>query len=262
MKWRRVEDVKVDVNCDMGESFGRYRLGNDEAMMPHITSANIACGYHAGDPLVMDATVGQAARRGVGVGAHPGFPDLQGFGRRAMTLSPDEVETCVLYQVAALAGFARAHGVELAHVKAHGALYNMAAQDRALAQAIVRGMARFSTHVVLVGLAGSLLVQAGLEAGLRVAREAFADRAYNPDGTLRSRRLPGAVLESPEQAAAQAVSMARDGVVVAYNGEKVPVEADTLCVHGDTPTALPIVQAIRRALAAAGVEVAPMGSFV
>ena len=246
----------------MGESFGRYRLGQDEAMMPHITSANIACGYHAGDPLVMDVTVRLAARHGVGIGAHPGFPDLQGFGRRNMNLSADELEAFVLYQVAALAGFARAAGVELAHVKAHGALYNMAAKDRAMAAAIARGVARFSKDLIFVGLAGSLLLEAGAEAGLRVAREAFADRAYEADGSLRSRRLPGAVLESAEQAAAQAVRMAREGVVVAYNGEEVHVEADTLCVHGDTPTALLIVQAIRRELANADVKVIPMGNFV
>ena len=257
-----MENVKIDLNCDMGESYGRYQLGNDEAMMPHITSANIACGWHAGDPLVMEATVRLAAQHGVGVGAHPGFPDLQGFGRWAMGLSPDEIEAFVLYQVAALSGFARAGGVELAHVKSHGALYNMAAQDRAMSEAIARGVARFSRDLVLVGLAGSLLVEAGLEAGLRVAREAFADRAYNPDGSLRSRRLPGAVLESPQQAAAQAVRLASEGVVVAYSGEKVRVEADTLCVHGDTPAALSIVQAIRGELSDAGVSVEPMGSFV
>ena len=157
--------MKIDLNCDMGESFGRYRLGNDEALMPHITSANIACGYHAGDPLVMDATVRLAVRHGVGVGAHPGFPDLQGFGRRAMRLSPEEVEAFVLYQVAALAGFARAAGVELAHVKPHGALYNLAAQDRTIAEAIARGVARFSKNLVLVGLAGSPLADHAIESG-------------------------------------------------------------------------------------------------
>ena len=254
--------MPIDLNCDMGESFGLYRLGNDEALMPHITSANIACGFHAGDPLVMDATVCLAAHHGVGVGAHPGFLDLQGFGRRSMDLSTDEVEAFVLYQVAALSGFARAAGVELAHVKPHGALYNMAAQDGAMAEAIARAVPRFSRDLVLVGLAGSRLVEAGLEAGLRVASEAFADRAYNVDGSLRSRRLPGAVLESPDKAAAQAVRLARDGVAIAYSGEEVAVEANTLCIHGDTPTALEIVRAVRRELTAAGIRIAPMGSFV
>jgi UPF0271 protein len=257
-----VKDFKIDLNCDMGESFGRYRLGNDEAMMPYITSANIACGCHAGDPLVIDATVRLAAQYGVGVGAHPGFPDLQGFGRRDMGLSSDEIEAFVLYQVAALAGFARAAGVELTHVKPHGTLYNMAARDRTMAQAIAQGVARFSKDLVLVGLAGSLLVEAGSEVGLCMAREAFADRAYEADGSLCSRRLPGAVLESSEQAAAQAVRLAREGVVVAYDGQEVSVEADTLCVHGDTPTALSIVQAIRRELSTADVKVVPLGSLV
>jgi UPF0271 protein len=254
--------MKIDLNCDMGESFGRYSLGNDAGMMPHITSANVACGLHAGDPLVMAATVRLAAQHGVGVGAHPGFPDLQGFGRRNMALSPEEIEAFVLYQVAALAGFARAEGAELSHVKPHGALYNMAAQNGEMARAIARGVAHFGQNLVLVGLSGSRLVEAGRDAGLRVAREAFADRAYNPDGSLRSRRLPGAVLESPEQAAAQAVRLARDGLVTAHGGEEVRVKANTLCIHGDTPTALEIVRAVRGQLAAAGVEVAPMSSFL
>jgi len=254
--------MTIDLNCDMGESFGRYSLGQDAALMPHITSANIACGLHAGDPLVMAATVQLAAQHSVSVGAHPGFPDLQGFGRRNMNLSVAEIEAFVLYQVAALAGFAQAEGVELSHVKAHGALYNMAAQDRDMALAVARGVARFSQNLVLVGLSGSALIQAGQEMGLRVAQEAFADRAYNADGSLRSRRLPGAVLESPQQAAAQAVQLARDGVVVAHGGEQVRVQADTLCIHGDTPTALDIVQAVRRELAAAGIQVASLGRFV
>lgn len=253
--------MKIDLNCDMGESFGRYALGSDAAMMPHITSANVACGLHAGDPLVMAATVRLAVRHGVGVGAHPGFPDLQGFGRRKMDLSPEEIEAFVLYQVAALAGFARAEEAELSHVKPHGALYNMAAQNEEMARAIARGVARFSRNLVLVGLSGSRLVEAGRDAGLRVAREAFADRAYNPDGSLRSRRLPGAVLASPEQAAAQAVRLARDGVVIAHSGEEVRVAADTLCIHGDTPTALEIARIVRSQLAAASVSVVPLGGF-
>jgi len=246
----------------MGESFGRYSLGNDAALMPYITSANIACGLHAGDPLVMERTVRLAREHGVSIGAHPGFPDLQGFGRRRMQLTPEEAEAFVLYQIGALAGFAKAAGAELVHVKPHGALYNQAARDRPLAEAIVRAVARFSRRLILVALANSLLVEAALEAGLPVAREAFADRAYEADGSLRSRRLPGAVLEDPAQAAQQALRIARDGFVVAYTGEEVAVEAETLCVPGDTPTALSIVQAIRQALMAAGVEVAPLSSFV
>jgi UPF0271 protein len=250
--------MEIDLNCDMGESFGRYTLGTDETLMPHITSANIACGFHASDPLVMDRTVRLARENGVAIGAHPGFPDLQGFGRRDMQLSPEEAEATILYQIGALAGFARAAGADLVHVKPHGALYNQAARDRALAEAIVRAVARFSRELIVVGLANSEIVEAALEAGQPVAREAFADRAYEADGSLRSRRLPGAVLHDPAQAAEQAVRIARDGLVVAWGGQEVPVEAETLCVHGDTPTALTIVQAIRQALGQAGVDVAAL----
>ena len=254
--------MKIDLNCDMGESFGRYTIGNDEAMMPYITSANIACGLHAGDPLVMERTVRLAQERGVGIGAHPSFPDLQGFGRRVMQLAPEEVEAFVLYQVGALAAFAKAAGAELVHVKPHGALYNLAARDRPLAEAIAQAVARFSRQLILVGLANSLLVEAGLEAGLPVAREAFADRAYEADGYLRSRRLPGAVLEDPAQAAEQVVRIAQEGLVVAYTGEEVPVQAETICLHGDTSTAVEIAKTIRGELEAAGIEVVPMGNLV
>ncbi len=254
--------MRIDLNCDMGESFGRYRVGADEALMPFITSANIACGYHAGDPLVMDRTVRLAVEHGVGVGAHPGFPDLMGFGRRQMQLSPEEVENYVLYQIGALAAFAKAAGTELAHVKPHGALYNMAAKDAELARAIVRGIARFSRELIVVCLAGSAMVEAAKEAGLRVAREGFADRAYNPDGTLRSRRLPGALIEDPQVAAERAIRMVREGVVVAHTGEEIPLRVDTICVHGDTPTAVEIAKTIRRELETAGIEVAPMARFV
>jgi UPF0271 protein len=252
--------MKIDLNCDMGESFGRYTLGADEALMPHITSANIACGFHASDPLVMDRTVRLAREHGVAIGAHPGYPDLQGFGRRDMQLSPEEAEAAILYQIGALAAFARAAGADLVHVKPHGALYNRAARDRALAEAIVRAAARFSRELIVVGLAGSEMVEAALQAGQPVAREAFADRAYESDGSLRARRLPGAVLHDPAAAAAQAVHIARDGLVVAWDGQQVPVHAETLCVHGDTPTALDIAQAIRQALLEANVDVAALAS--
>ena len=254
--------MKVDLNCDMGESFGQYRIGADEAIMPHITSANIACGYHAGDPLVMDRTVRLAAEQGVGVGAHPGFPDLMGFGRRAMQLSPMEIENYILYQIGALAAFARASGAELAHVKAHGALYNMAAQDMGLARAIVRGVARFSEELVVACLAGSAMIEAAEEIGLRAAQEGFADRAYNLDGTLQSRKEPGSVIHDAQRAAARAVAMVRDEVVVAHTGEEMPLQVDTICVHGDTPAAVQIAQAVRGQLEAAGIQVVPMGDFV
>jgi UPF0271 protein len=254
--------MKVDLNCDLGESFGQYRIGADEAMMQYITSANIACGYHAGDPLVMNQTVRLAVEHGVGIGAHPGFPDLVGFGRRAMQLSSEEIENCILYQVGALAAFARAAGVELAHVKPHGALYNMAAKDLELAKAIAHGVARFSGELIMVCLAGSAMVEAAEEAGLCVAREGFADRAYDPDGTLRSRKLPGALIEDSRLAAERAIRMVRDGVVVAYTGEEIPLRVDTICVHGDTPGAVEMAKTIRKELEAAGVEVVQMGSFL
>src|SRR5512142_1723307 len=186
----------MDLNCDMGESFGRYTLGDDASIMPFITSANIACGLHAGDPLVMRLTVRLAKEHGVAVGAHPGWPDLQGFGRRAMSLTPEETEAFILYQVGALSAFARLEGIELRHVKAHGALYNQAVKDRSLAEAIARAVKAFDRQLILVGLAGSAMIDAGLEAGLRVANEAFPDRRYEPDGTLMSRQRPEAVLAS------------------------------------------------------------------
>ena len=246
------------LNCDLGESYGNWRMGVDSEVMPHIDQANIACGYHAGDPLMMDRTVRLAAQYGVGIGAHPGFPDLAGFGRRAMQLAPEEIENAVLYQVGALAAFARSVGSELAHVKPHGALYNMAAKDIEVAWAIARGVARAGEEIIVVGLAGSVMIEAALEAGLRVAREGFADRAYEADGSLRSRKLDGALIHDPETAAERAVRIARDGIAVAYTGEEIPLQVDTLCVHGDTPGAVEIVKAIRRRLEEAGVEVAPM----
>jgi UPF0271 protein len=247
--------MQIDLNCDMGEGFGRWSLGDDEALLGVVTSANVACGLHAGDPQTMRATLRLARERGVAVGAHPAYPDLQGFGRRAMALSPAEVRDCVLYQLGALAAFARAEGVPLRHVKPHGALYNVAARDPATAEAIAQAVAEFDRALVLVGLAGSLLVDAGRALGLAVAEEAFADRAYEPDGSLRDRRLPGALLPSHEAAVAQALSIARHGAARAYSGETVRLRADTLCIHGDTPGAPAFARAVRAALEAAGVAV-------
>jgi UPF0271 protein len=253
--WDETMASKIDLNCDMGESFGRYSLGSDAEIVRYVTSANIACGFHAGDPLVMSATVALAAAAGVSIGAHPGYSDLQGFGRRNMELSPAEVEALVLYQVGALAGFARAAGVELVHVKPHGALYNQAAKDRSLAKAIARGVARFSRKLILVGLAGSRLVDAAIDAGLPTASEGFADRAYNPDGSLRPRSLPGAVHADPAAAAAQAVSLAQQGIPITAGSQTHYVPVDTLCIHGDTPGAAAFARAVRAALEEAGIEV-------
>jgi len=254
--------MRIDLNSDLGEAFGRYSLGSDRDLMPHITSANVACGYHAGDPVVMARTVRHARHCGVNVGAHPGFPDLQGFGRRRMSLSVEEIEAFVVYQVAALSGFARAEGTRLAHVKPHGALYTMAAEEEEIAEAISRAIKWLDEDLILVGLAGSRLLQAGRDAGLRVAREAFVDRAYTADGALRSRSLPGGILKSAQEVTTQALQIVRDGVVVTYEGERLRIEADTLCIHGDTPNAPCMARLVRRRLLEAGVRICPMDQVV
>ncbi|HWI61217.1 MAG TPA: 5-oxoprolinase subunit PxpA [Symbiobacteriaceae bacterium] len=251
--------MHVDLNCDMGESFGTYTLGLDEQVMPLITSANVACGFHAGDPQVLRRTVELARRHGVGVGAHTSFPDLVGFGRREMNATPLEVENDTLYQLGAISAFCRAAGVELKHIKPHGALYNMAQKDRSLADAIVRAVVAFDRRLLVFAQPGSALEQAAQAAGLATAGEVFADRAYNPDGSLASRKLPGAVIHDPEQVAERAVRMATRGSVIAVNGEEIPLRADTICVHGDTPGAVELIERIRQRLEAAGVQVRAAG---
>jgi UPF0271 protein len=247
----------VDLNCDVGESFGAYRLGADEDVLRHVTSANIACGFHAGDPGTMRRTVAVAVKRGVALGAHPGFPDLVGFGRRNMELSVAEVRDLVVYQVGALSAFAVAQGAQLAHVKPHGALYNMAAARADLAQAIAEAVYSVDQYLVLFGLAGSELVTAGRNAGLNVAEEVFADRRYAADGSLVPRREAGAVIDDPEHVVKQALGMIVDGRVTAVNGSPVTVNANTICIHGDTPGAAQLALKLRLALEAAGVRVAP-----
>ena len=250
----------IDLNCDCGESFGAWTIGADAAILTQVSSANVACGAHAGDPLVMRQTVQLAKAHGVAVGAHPGYPDLQGFGRRSLHLSPAEIEVFVLAQIGALAAIAKAEGVELRHVKAHGALYNDAAADPAKADAIARAVAAFSRELVLVGLAGSALIGAGLSHGLAVAREAFADRAYERDGSLRHRRLDGALVLEPAACLSQCLSIIRDGRAPTYDGGFVAIEADTICLHGDAPTAAERAAALRQGLALAGVALRPLGA--
>jgi 5-oxoprolinase (ATP-hydrolysing) subunit A len=245
----------VDLNADVGESFGAWTLGHDAALFMHITSANVACGFHAGDPGVMRATVELAREHGVAVGAHPGFPDLSGFGRRDMHMSPREVEDLVVYQIGALAGVAAAQGVRLQHVKAHGALYNMAVTDLVLADAIAAATAAIDRDLVLLGLPGSQLLRAGERAGLRTASEVFADRAYRSDGTLVPRTQPGAVIHDEEAVVRRVIAMVRDGTVTADDGTQVPLRADTICVHGDTPGAAQLAGRIRAALQDAGIHV-------
>ncbi len=246
---------RIDLNCDMGEGFGAWRMGQDEALLELVTSANIACGYHAGDPATMMRTVQCAVAKGVALGAHPSLPDLQGFGRRAMAISPDEARAMTLYQMGALDAFARAAGGRLRHVKAHGALYNMAAKDPRLAQAIASAVRDFDPSLVLVGLSGSQLVQAGQALGLTCASEVFADRGYEPDGSLTPRGLPGAMIEDEELAVARVLRMVMEGKVAGRDGADLAIKADTVCIHGDQHKALEVTRRLRDALDRAGVEV-------
>ena len=244
----------VDLNCDLGEGLSLYRLGDDAALLDIVTSANIACGFHAGDPAIMARTVRLAAERGVAIGAHPGLPDLQGFGRRDMAITADEAYQIVLYQIGALSGFAHAIGARLHHVKPHGALYNMAAADPGLARAIARAVRDFDPALHLVGLAGSELMRKAESAGLRAVSEVFADRAYRSDGSLVSRATPGAVIHDVGAVVARALQMVRSGTVESIDGITLPIVAHTICVHGDTPGAVALAQALRDALTAEGIE--------
>lgn len=248
----------MDLNADVGESFGAYALGADTALMPLLSSANIACGFHAGDPLVMARTVRLAVQHGVAIGAHPGYRDLVGFGRRELDATPDEIENDVLYQIGALAAFARAESVTLTHVKPHGALYNVATARIEIARAIARAVARFDPQLILVGLANSVLIDAGRELGLRVAREGFPDRAYNRDGMLRSRREPGAVIHDPVRVAEQAARMVCDQCVITPEGDTVSLIVDTLCLHGDNPAAVENARAVRAALEQVDISIKAM----
>lgn len=254
--------MKVDLNSDLGESFGRYRLGMDEEVMKYITSANVACGWHAGDPLVMRKTVKLAKGLNVAVGAHPGYPDLLGFGRRYMDLTGEEARNYILYQIGALYAFTKAEGLTLQHVKPHGALYNALVRDEGLARGVLEGIADFDKKLIFVGLSMSKPLEIAEEMGLRAAHEVFADRAYNPDGTLVSRRKPGAVIHEKEVIAERVISMVKDGGVRAINGGWVELKADTICVHGDNPKALEIAAYIRKRLEEEGVKVLPMKEFI
>jgi UPF0271 protein len=248
--------MRIDLNSDLGESFGPWPMGDDAALMASISSANVACGFHAGDPGAMRATIALAKAHSVAIGAHPGFPDLVGFGRREIKAAPQEVEDFVLYQVAALAGMAAAQGVRLQHVKAHGALYNMACRDRALADAIARAVAAFDKTLILFGLPESELLKAGDRAGLRTAAEVFADRAYERDGSLASRHKPGSVIHDAAAVVARATRMVHERQVVALDGSVIALEADTICLHGDTPGAAQLAADVWRGLEAAGITVA------
>jgi len=253
---------RVDLNSDLGESFGAYKLGMDKEVLEVITSANIACGLHAGDPMVMAETVQIAAKNQVEIGAHPGFPDLQGFGRRNMNLSYEEVKNYVIYQIGALEAFARKEGKSLQHVKPHGALYNMAAKDYRLALAIAEAIKEVNPELILLALAKSEMVKAAQEIGLKVAQEVFADRGYNPDGTLVARGTPGAMIHDKSIAIPRVVRMVTEGKVTAINGEEISIKADSICVHGDNPLAIEFVREIRAALKEANVKIEPLKNFI
>jgi 5-oxoprolinase (ATP-hydrolysing) subunit A len=249
----------VDINCDMGEGYGQYELGLDAEIMPHISSANIACGFHAGDPLHMRRTVLLAEAASVGVGAHPGLPDLIGFGRREMMITPEEAAAYVTYQIGALQSFTSSK--KLQHVKPHGALYNMGISNVELAFAVATAVRNVDPDLILVGLTGSSWIKAGRELGLRVAREVFADRSVNSDGTLVPRSHPGAVIGDVEQVADRMMSILSDGRVTAIDGQEAELRGDTICLHGDTPGAADMARTLRQRLEAAGVTVVPMGTF-
>ena len=246
----------IDINCDMGESYGAWKMGADAEVMPHISSANIACGFHGGDPATIRKTVRLAVDHGVAIGAHPSLPDLQGFGRRVMKISPQDLYDLVVYQAGAVEAFARAAGARLHHVKCHGALYNMAANDAGLAEAMARAVKDLGGGLILYALSNSLMMSTGKKLGIRVAGEVFADRGYADDGTLAPRGGPGAMIEDAALAAQRAVSMVEEGYVTALSGRRVPVSADTLCLHGDQPGAVAFARAIRQAFAERGVDVA------
>lgn len=247
----------VDLNSDLGESFGRYTIGNDDKIIPLISSANVACGYHASDPVVMGKTIAMAKEAGIRVGAHPGFPDLMGFGRRNMNVTPAEAKAYVLYQLGALDAFCRVNGVKMQHVKPHGALYNMAAKDYTLSTAICEAIKEFDSNLIVLALSGGQLAKAAQDMGLRTAMEVFADRGYEEDGTLVDRHKEGAMITDENEAIARVIRMVKEKKVTAVTGKDIPIQADSICVHGDGEKALAFVKKIREALTAEGIEIKP-----
>lgn len=254
--------MKIDLNCDMGESFGNYKIGMDQEVVTHISSANVACGFHASDPVVMHNTVVACQSAGVAVGAHPGFPDLVGFGRRNMKVSAEELKAMIIYQVGALQAFCKAESITMQHVKPHGAMYNMAGKDAAMADAICEGIKAVDPSLILLGLSGSQLIEGAKRAGLRYAKEVFADRAYEEDGSLVARSKEGAVITDEDEAIRRVISMVKEHKVTAITGKEIEVIPDSICLHGDNPKAVLFSQKIRAALEAEGVEVAPIAEVI
>lgn len=253
---------RVDLNSDLGESFGRYTLGMDEKVIPLITSANVACGYHASDPVVMEKTISMAKEAGIRVGAHPGFPDLMGFGRRNMNVTPAEAKAYTLYQLGALQAFCKAKGVTMQHVKPHGAFYNMAAKDEALSRAICEAVASFDENLIVLALSGGELARVAKKMGLRTALEVFADRGYEEDGSLVDRRKEGALITDEEQAISRVIRMVKEKKVTAVTGKDIPIQADSVCVHGDGEKALAFVERIRKALTQEGISICSLDEIV
>ena len=247
--------LKVDLNADLGESFGRYKLGLDEQILPVIASVNIACGFHAADPVVMEKTVRMAGETSVAIGAHPGYPDLMGFGRRNMIVSPAEARAYILYQIGALDGFVRANGLKLSHVKPHGAFYNMAAVDYTLAKAVCEAVRDYNPALMVMGLSGSELIRAAEDTGLKTISEVFADRAYEEDGTLVSRSKPGAMITDEQEAVQRVIRMVTEGKVTAISGKDIPIRAESICVHGDGEKAVAFARMIRRELEQRGIRI-------
>lgn len=253
---------KIDLNCDLGESFGNYKLGLDDEVIKYISSANVACGFHASDPLVMQKTVALARQYGVAVGAHPGFPDLVGFGRRNMNVSPAEAKAFVQYQIGALSAFCTAAGCKLSHVKPHGALYNMAGKSEDLAMAICEGIYEFDPELILLCLSGSKMISAASSIGLRAASEVFADRAYEDDGSLVARGKPGAVITDEDAAVERVIGMVKNGTVTSINGNTVALKPDSICMHGDGVKAVEFAKRIKAELNANGIETAPLAEII
>jgi len=253
----------IDLNCDLGESYGAFKTGNDEKIMPHITSANIACGFHAGDPITIARTVNLAKKKHVAIGAHPSYPDLLGFGRREMRLTQEEIKSYTIYQISALQGFAKAVGLILQHVKPHGALYNTAANDKETAKGIAEAVKTVSHNLIIYAPPKSMLAKVAADAGLRVAYEFFADRNYNADGRLVSRKQAKAVIQEPRKVMERVRQVVNDGTVLAATGEAVNLGViHTICIHGDTPTAAKLTSSLKKGLTKAGISVKPVGSFI
>ncbi|KAJ51839.1 UPF0271 protein [Clostridium tetanomorphum] len=252
----------VDLNSDVGESFGNYTIGMDEEVLKYVSSANIGCGWHGGDPMVMEKTIDVAVKNGLSIGAHPGFPDLLGFGRRKMDISPNEGRNYVIYQLGAIKAFAISKGIKIQHVKLHGAFYNMAAVNYKLSLEVAKGIYEVDKNIILLALAGSEMVRAAKEVGLKVAEEVFADRVYNVDGTLVSRKVPGSVIHDKDLAIERVKSMVKHGKVKAITGEEIEINADSICVHGDNPEAVAFVKLIREKLEEDGIEIKALKEFI